>query len=613
MNSSYGRLYDILDSRERRRAAWLIGLMVCGAGLDALGVGMIMPFASALGAPQEVAQRGWAKALMAGLGLSSERELLLATGLGLIAMFLIKNFILYIVYHFQYKFIYDNQIVLSRRLLVSYMGRRYTDIVQINSSKILRDITEEVRLVCNNVMMPLLTVFVEGMVVIFLCVALVILMPEVFALLCFVFVPISVGFYLFVRKRMAAAGQQKQRHAAAMIKWVSQSVGGFKEIKVLDRAPYFIDQFNHSSAIYAEAAREYSVTQHTPRLFIETIGVVAFLLVCLLLLAQGQPLDGLLPKLALFAMASLRLMPSLTRIIAALTSLKHFGPALDAVHAELEQASSTPPVEEPPAAGELAAPAGEICFEHVHYRYPEAGGWTLRDLCLTIPAGASVALVGASGAGKTTAVDVLLGLLEPQQGRVTVGGAPLAGRQRWWASQVGYIAQPTYLMDDTIRRNIAFGLDDAKIDEDRLWRALERASLAVFVRALPLGLETVLGERGVKLSGGQRQRVGIARALYQDPAVLVLDEATSALDNETEREIVATLQSFDSSKTRITIAHRLSTIRDADCIYFLEDGRLMAQGRYDELIKCCEPFKRLALLDAERAAPLSVEPRPLDA
>ena len=335
--------------------------------------------------------------------------------------------------------------------------------------------------------------------------------------------------------------------------------------------------------------------QIAPRFFIETLSVGGILAVLLFMMAQERSIESILPTLGVFGLAAVRLMPSLTRLISALTVIRSSQPSLDLVTQDLRALSSSDadlflapgPKEELPFTKNLN-------IHELSFHYPDVKEPTLRGLNLSITHGESVAFVGASGSGKTTTVDLLLGLLEPSSGHVRIDGVDIHTALKTWQQRIGYIAQPTYLLDDTVRRNIAFGVPDALCDEERVWEAIKAAQLQEHIQRLPQGLDTVVGEHGARFSGGQRQRLGIARALYHRPDVLVLDEATSALDNETEREIVRTISELGGERTVITIAHRLSTVRHCDRIYFLSDGQVAQEGTFDELLESSEAFRRMA-------------------
>jgi len=593
------RIFDILDPLQRRQVAILLVAMVFGAGLEALGVGLIMPLIALLSDPDPLSKYWMLQQLHHALGLSSTKDLLLMCCVGLLIVYLGKNAYLGWMYKAQYAFTYHGQANTARKLLREYLSRPYTFHVQKNSSELLRNINEEVRVLFGQVVRPIATVIVEGTVLLVLGLLLVIIEPVVTPIAFLVFGGIGGSFYLFVRKKSAAYGRLKQASAKQMIKTVNQSLGGIKEIKTLGKNEYFVDEFTESSLKYADAQMYQSVVAVLPRFVIESIGLGGMLLVMSLLVWRDDPLNEILPVLGVFAMAAFRAMPSMTRIISSLTSIRHFGPALDVVYDDLVSLRNVPldietqpqPAAPPQAQQRLK---DRLTLRNVTYSYPNTDKLILKSINLEVHHGESIALVGSSGAGKTTTADMILGLLEPDSGDVLVDGVSVREMMSSWRKQVGYIPQAIYLLDESIRRNIALGVPDQDISDEQVWKALASAQLATFVKGLPEGLDTRVGEFGVRFSGGQRQRIGIARALYHDPSVLVLDEATSALDTETERHVAEAIAMLREDKMLIIIAHRLSTVKDCDRIILMKDGEIIERAPYDKLIEISAEFRSLA-------------------
>jgi ABC-type multidrug transport system fused ATPase/permease subunit len=384
---------------------------------------------------------------------------------------------------------------------------------------------------------------------------------------------LTIGFHLVVRRKVRRYGITQQAEQSQRIKSINQGLGGIKEIKVLGREGYFAQAFAGHERAFAEVSRYAMVLNQMPRLFMETVAFSAlFLGVAGVLLAGGQTAT-LLPTLALFAVAAVRLMPSANRILGSITRISYYRPSIDVVCADAQAGPAEVPTRMPTATVGFER---DITLRSMYYTYPGAKTPSLQGVDLTIPKGASVALMGPSGAGKTTLADIILGLLQPGSGQVLVDGVDVREMTGAWQRHLGYIPQTIYLSDDSIRRNVAFGIPDALIDDKRVWAALALAQLKTYVEALPDGLDAVVGERGVSLSGGQRQRVGIARALYHDPDVLVLDEATSALDADTEREIAQAIDSLAGRKTLIIIAHRQATIEKCSLRFQLHNGKVVS-------------------------------------
>jgi ABC-type multidrug transport system fused ATPase/permease subunit len=378
-------------------------------------------------------------------------------------------------------------------------------------------------------------------------------------------------FLRLLRRQTIHHGEQMHVARLQMIQIVNEGLGGIKVTRVLGRERAFLDAFRRAAGAYAHSARIRQVLVDTPRLFLETVGVGGLLVVAGVLLLGGRTAIMLIPTLALLAVAVARLIPSFNRITTAFSTIRYGQFALRAVYKDLrDDESGAPPQGMPPLPLTSC-----ISLERVTVQYGGVRDPALNDVSLTIPKGCTLGIVGPTGSGKTTLVDVILGLLQPNQGAVLVDGQNISGREREWQRQVGYVPQDVYLSDDSIRRNVAFGLADEAIDNEAVWRAIDAAQARDFVERLPLGFNTVVGERGIRLSGGERQRIGIARALYHDPVVLVLDEATSALDHETERAVMEAVDSLRSTHTILVIAHRLSTIEGCDYRLSVKSGKVI--------------------------------------
>jgi ATP-binding cassette, subfamily B, bacterial PglK len=594
VKGTFQKLWSLFDRRERLQFAGILGLTFVGAIAETFGVGLIPSFVGLLSSPRamrEVGLVGWAYQVM---GFTDYKAFVLWACFALMAIYLLKNLYLAGLAYLHSRFIYSKQARLSEELLASYLNQPYVFHLQRNSAELLRNINVDVPAVFNEVMRDVLIIITEAMIA--LCITLLLMAVEpISSIVVAVVLGVTTWiFYRLTRDRLGRWGTVQQRSMGQMLQWVNQSLGGIKETQILGREAYFAEAYGRSARRYGRAMGRLQTVNKFPRLFIETIAVISLLLVLALDLMDGRRPRSLLLLLSLFAAAAFRLMVALNRIVAALTTIRYFTPAVDGVYADLQRL----PRIGPRVAPELAAPGTigqadplapltlrrSIELRDVSFTYPDAPVASLDRVSLRIQQGEAVALVGPSGAGKTTIVDVLLGLLAPSEGGVWVDDQPVADRLPQWQRQLGYIPQRIYLADDSLRRNIAFGVPDRQIDDAQIWRVLELAQLSPLVRGWPQGLDTLVGEQGQRLSGGQRQRMAIARALYPNPQVLVLDEATAALDNETERAIVTALESLRGEKTLITIAHRLSTIKHCDRIYFIKDGQVHSQGTYGQLM-----------------------------
>jgi ATP-binding cassette subfamily C protein len=402
----------------------------------------------------------------------------------------------------------------------------------------------------------------------------------------------SLAFYRHFRARLHRLGGRQQIEAGEMFKWAAQALGGIKETIILGREQFFIDTYARHMAAFSRSDTLLQAIGTLPRLFVEALVICGLVLVVVVLVRSGTPLGAVFPTLALFGVAALRLMPSVTRILGALTIIKFHQPVVDAVARDLAEGGAKQGLPGPAAAPRVAL-TGQIEARAVSYTYAGASVPALREISIRIAKGSMVAFVGRSGAGKSTLVDLLIGLHPPSGGAVLVDGRDIAAQVGGWQQNIGYVPQSIFLTDDTLRRNVAFGLDDEKIDDAGVMRALEAAQLGDFVRSLPEGLDAMVGERGSRLSGGQRQRIGIARALYRDPEVLVLDEPTTALDRPTADDVAAVLVSLAGRKTLLLIAHQMSTVRLCQKIFLLRDGALAAEGSYGDLAASHPEFQSL--------------------
>ena len=378
-----------------------------------------------------------------------------------------------------------------------------------------------------------------------------------------------------IKPIMHSTGKENQDYSSLIYQWLSQTVSGIKEIKILGKEGYFIREYSERGAHYVAAMERLNLFSNAPKLLIETVciaGMVAYMLVVVL---SGRNLTEMMPALSAFAMAAVRLMPSASRINNQLTQLAYYEPFFMNVSDNLLEETSEKNTDMSYARESEKLPVEkEIVLENITYAYPNTEKLIFDRAGMKIPVGSSVGIVGGSGSGKTTIVDILLGLLKVREGKISADGADIMEHYRGWLKNVGYIPQMIFLLDDDIRKNVAFGIPEEEIDEKKLWYALREAQLDEFVKSLPEGVHTGIGERGIRISGGQRQRIGIARALYHDPEVLILDEATSALDNDTEAAIMDSINRFQGRKTLVIIAHRLQTIEKCDMVYRVENGKI---------------------------------------
>ena len=562
----------IFNRTQKIKFVVLFCMLFAGSVLELMGVSLILPFVQLVmdtdGTDNALFQ--WFGRLV---GAESQRELLIWLGLLLIAVYLIKNTYLLFAKYVQLRFVFNNRLELSGRLMRNYMKKPYPFHLEKNSSEILRSVTSDVNNLYELVMDVIDLVsnlLIIAMLAVYLLYTDVVITLVVAALLGLC----SYFYFAIMRKRTVDYGKQNQIYNGKMIQAVNQALGGIKEIKVLARENYFVRAYEENGRYYASSLKKSQFYRNAPKYLIETVCVCGVLATILVRLQMGADVQELVPQLSVFAMAAFRLLPSVNQVNNLLNGILFLKPSIDRIYEDLQEAGAKKN-ERPPERDYRRLPAADaVRFEHVTFRYPGTEKEILSDLSVELPLKKSIGLVGSSGAGKTTFMDLLLGLLSPDQGRICYGDSDIRDYPDAWGHKLGYIPQSIYLADDTIRRNVAFGIPDSEISEAKVRRALEEAQLLEFVDGLDDGLDTMVGESGVRLSGGQRQRIGIARALYQQPEILVLDEATSALDTETEQAVMEAVERFRGRCTLLMIAHRTSTLENCDQIYRLEDGKL---------------------------------------
>ena len=576
------KLYTIFGSKQKTQFFGL-GIMILIGGLfESLGVSMMVPVMTAVTDPASVrdmiAQYEPVRGIAQALGiLESDIRLIVTMLVFLILLFIVKNTYLLLLARRQSTFISRTRNEMISRVMREFLNRPYEDYLGADIPTVFR-ITDSDIPKMFSLVLALLNLSTELVVSICICIVLFVVNWKLTAFVAVIFL-LMTGFNLKVLKpRLNEIGRANQSIQSRIAKWRIEAIYGLKDVKVLHREDFFIRNYYESGRIGADTDRNYTVLNNVPRLLIETVflgSVFAFLAIYV---GTGGDVKPLIPQFMAFAVAAVRVMPSANRINTYLTEIAYEQPSLDYVYENYSDAMK----ENRPmralaetGAGEFPKLSERIDLKDITYRYPDTDRDIFTSASMYVKKGESVGIMGASGAGKSTIVDILLGLLTIQSGSITCDGRDIFDNYSAWLSQIGYIPQSIYLVDESIRDNIAFGIDADSIDESRLWEVLEEAQLADFVKSLPEGLDTKIGDRGVRLSGGQRQRIGIARALYADPEILVFDEATSALDGDTEAALMEAINSFHGKKTMVIIAHRLNTIAKCDRIYEVTDGKLM--------------------------------------
>jgi ATP-binding cassette, subfamily B, bacterial PglK len=555
--------------------------MIGAAVFETVGIGLIVPFVGIVTNPKLIQEQPILAKMFEWFGFNSNLSFIVFMVIGLFAIFLLKNIYLIFFYYMQYKVILSQQIVLSGKMFKEYLTKPYTFHLQRNSSELLRNINREVPKVFQGIIINTFQLLTELLVITLLLVLLLLAAP--FATLTAVFLlggSVVLYFGIF-RKKLSELGKEQQEVSGQMIKWVNQGLGASKEVKVSGKEGFFIHSYLKYSEKLANNSRYISMLNQVPRITIETIVISIVLTTLLFVELQNSGRSNLITTMALFTMAAFRLMPSINRVIGYISGIRYSAPALNVVIQDMfenredtnEETNSEMPVNINKSGERVFCQS--IQLQNVSFRYPGQRELTIKNINLEIPIGSSVAFIGESGAGKTTIVDIILGVLKPEQGEILVDRKSIDKQKKLWQQKIGYIPQFIFLSDDTIRNNIAFGIDEDQIDDEAVWRALEQAQLKKFVQSLPEQLDTKVGEWGVRLSGGQRQRIGIARALYHNPEIIFMDEATSSLDNDTEKEIMKAIDRLKGEKTLIIIAHRLSTIKNCDIIFEINNGQLV--------------------------------------
>lgn len=567
--STVSRIVDLLEP-DLRRSAWvLVGLMVIGMVLETLGVGLMIPAIALLTKSDLAASYPALGPLLNFLNNPSQQQLLVG-GMSILAIaYLIKTLFLGFLIWWQMRFAYSVMVQLSQRLFSIYLRQPYSFQLQRNSAQLIGNVTNEVGVVIGNGVLPGLALLTESLIALGICALLIAVEPIGALVVLVVLSAFSVAYSRVTRERVTFWGVQRQKHDGLRIQHLQQGLGGIKEVKLLGRESEFLHQFRVHNEESARVGRMQSTLLQLPRLGLELLAGWGLAVLVIALAAQGRSPESLLTTLALFSAAAFRLMPSVNRLVSSIQSLRFSLPAIVFLEKELGLSLS-----EQVRQGPARPFRGKLQLKGVTFTYAGAARPALTDISLDIPRGQSVGFIGASGAGKSTLVDVILGLLPVDSGAVLMDGVDIKNDLRNWQDQIGYVPQTIYLTDDSLRRNVAFGLSDEQIDEAAVMSAIRSAQLVELVASLPEGLHTRVGERGVRLSGGQRQRIGIARALYNDPAVLVLDEATSALDIAVEQEVMQAVRALRGSKTILIVAHRLSTVEGCDRLYRLDERGL---------------------------------------
>lgn len=574
----------IFSRADKFKLVGLVVLMIIGSVLELLAVAVFNPFIEVMMQTSSIADDSFLQFFFQHTNIDSVEGYLIALSFIIAVIYVVKNVYLTFEQNAILSFSYRTRMNLATRLLTTYMNEPYTFHLSKNIAEMQRclqtDTSQFMSLInsCLQLAVEFVTCLALGVYLFHTSHSITVLIGLLLGLCVFI-------FFIISKKVSSKLGRQNEFYNAKLFQWINQSLGGIKEVKILQREKYFIDSYrtNYKKVIWG--ARVNELLAAVPKYIVETVAIVGLVLAIIVKLLFGHgALETFVPQMAVFAVAAFRLLPSVGKINAYVNNVMYTKASLDMIYQDLCEIEKNKPIEvEWEGKTENWKFMKGVFAEHITYHYPDSETEVLHDITLEIPKGKTVALIGPSGAGKTTLADIILGLLPPVSGVVRMDDKNIYENLRSWRQKLGYIPQSIYLSDDTIRNNVAFGIYEDQIDDDAIWKALEKAQLKDFVQGLEKGLDTYVGDRGVRLSGGQRQRIGIARALYHDPEILVLDEATSALDSSTEQAVMESIESLQGLKTMVIIAHRLTTIKNADLIYEVVEGKVIQRKKEDIL------------------------------
>ena len=576
---TFNKLFQILNVKQKTNFLIQFVLMIFGTGLEMLGIGILLPIIAIMSQGASAFKSNFVVSIANKLGIHSNQSLLMGVLILLIIINLIKMLFLGFISWKQNSFIYGLQAYFSQKLYFGYLHKNYVFHTQRNSSELINNCTMVISQFSGS-LMSILNVITEIFNLAGILVLLLIIEP-LGSVMVFSILGIAAWiFYGFAKKKLYRWGNELTVHESMRIKHLQQGFGGLKEIKIFGKEKEFAEKYKWHSDITARINRNFQTIQALPRLWLEFLSIVGIFILINFMLLHGDSVLLVLPKLGIFTAAAFRLIPSMNKIISSMQNVRYAKQPLEVLCRELSiinQKAENSSIQ-------IKSFQNSLKLNNISFRYPNAEKDSIKNLSLEIQKGETIGFIGTTGAGKSTLVDIVLGLLDPSNGVVFVDNVDIHSDIRGWQNQIGYVPQFIFLIDDTLRNNIAFGVPEANISEEAIERAVKLAQLDIMVNELPEGLDTNVGERGVRLSGGQRQRVGIARALYRNPSIIVLDEATSSLDVETESNVMDSIRSLHGTKTILIIAHRYSTIEHCDTIYKLQNGEIIQKGKPIELL-----------------------------
>jgi ATP-binding cassette subfamily C protein len=579
-------LNHILNGGEKARGMLLLCGLAFGAVLEIIGIGLIVPFIGLLNRPDLILSSPVAQPFISVLGLRDGNSALLALGSGLIGIFVARSIFVVLLFRWLFRYAFAVQVRLGNRLLVEYLKAPYAFHLSRNSSELIKSITGTVHGFASGFIINLLNALGECLVLAAWISLFAVLEPILTMGLALVLGAVGLIGYRTMQHRLATAGLDAEKSFGLIIQSAEQALGGVKETLVSGTTPFFIERYDHCMRRLAKNLYIVAFFSVIPRQVLETLVAVIIIAGCLAILLRSHNIEAVLPLLGIFAVAAVRIVPSISRIATALTQLRYHYATVEIIYSELGSVGRSRMMEDTNTSSLLSPITFDqsVQLDRISFRYPSKSNLALEDVSLEIPKGNWIAFIGPTGAGKTTLLDIILGLFTPTSGRILIDGAELSRNVGAWQRIIGLVTQDVYLMDDSVRHNVAFGVPNEQIDDERVWSALRAAELDRVVDSLPGKLDAIVGERGRRISGGERQRLGIARAHYRDSQVLVVDEGTANLDSETEAAIERSLARLRGQKTIIVVAHRLNLIRRCDRIFLFKEGRLQRSGSYSEIL-----------------------------
>lgn len=571
------KLKYIFDRKSKITIVLLLIMIIVGSFLEMLGVTVFYPFVELIMDEKSMNGSGLLNYFLDMFVITDHSDKIVFLAILIIVFYIIKNIYLSVMQNEILKFNYNTRMRIATRLLTSYMEEPYTFHLQKNSAELVRTLQVD----CNQFML-LLNATLQFIAEVAVCIAIGVYLfstsPIITIIVGGMLIACVSVYYLVAKKVSLKIGVENQKYNSKLLQWINQALGGIKEVKILERENYFVGEYEKNYKKLIKGAKNNEMVATVPKYITETVTMVGMLLAIVFMLKfRTSEISSFIPQLTAFAMATFKLLPAVGKINSYNTSIMYSLPSLEVIYNDLKEVEEIVVNKDRNQQNDQKRFENEISIEDVSYSYPGTDKRVLNCVNFAIKKGTTVAFVGSSGAGKTTLADIVLGLLEPTSGSIKVDGWNINGSMTQWHKMIGYIPQTIYLSDDSILKNVAFGIADGEIDKNAVYNALKKAQLLDFINTLPDGLDTFVGDRGVRLSGGQRQRIGIARALYHDPDVLILDEATSALDNETEKAVMESIDALKREKTMIIIAHRLSTIKNADVVLKVENGRVIKE------------------------------------